>query len=305
VPTLRQRAAGEPGTDVATLTPSQIITRDLQRMEQQFQRAMPRGAEATQLIRDVQTLLSTNPKLAECVPATIYGGAMTMAQLGLRPGVLGHGWLVAFRDKKSGRMQAQLVLGYQGMVELAHRSGKIRSLIARTVFENDDYRVEYGLHEDLVHRPAPGDRGRPIAYYAVALFTTGGHAFITMTHAEMEAYRDRYAMARTRDGKIVGPWREQFEGMAHKTCVRQLAKWMPKGTDLAIGIAADESVRVDVDPLHSPETVSIAAGEDDTIDGETIEDNDLPPHDPATGEVQDPPPTPADWGPTAQPGSQP
>lgn len=79
---------------------------------------------------------------------------MTCAQLGLRPGVLGHAWLLPFYDSKSRQQQAQLVVGYQGLVELAHRSGKIQSLIARTVYANDYFDVDYGLEDKLVHKPS-------------------------------------------------------------------------------------------------------------------------------------------------------
>ncbi|MGW4488429.1 recombination protein RecT [Amycolatopsis sp. NPDC004368] len=247
------------------------ISQQIQQMEQSFKLAMPRGAEATQLIRDALTCLRMTPKLQQCDPQTVLGALMTCAQLGLRPGVLGHAWLLPFYDNRSKSHKAQLVIGYQGLVELAHRSGRIKSLIARTVFSNDTFEVEYGLDDNLIHRPALGHRGDPIAYYAVAKFTEGGHAFLVMTHEEMEDHRDRYAMAKNRDGQVVGPWRDQFEGMAHKTCVRQLAKWMPKSTDYASAIEADGSVRVDL----TPQPDALLHGEHprpDDIDGEIVED---------------------------------
>lgn len=215
---------------------------NIKAMEQQFQLAAPKGAEASQLVRDALTALRQNPQLAQCSQASVLGGLMTLAQLGLRPGVLGQAWLIPFKDYRQG-MVAQLVIGYQGLVELAHRSGKIQSLIARTVYEHDTFDVDYGLEDKLVHKPyMGGDKGAPIAYYAVAKFTTGGHAFYVMSHAEMEIYRERHVKAKK------GPWVDHYESMAHKTCVRQLSKWMPKSTELATGLSADNSVRVDLAP---------------------------------------------------------
>lgn len=218
-------------------------------MEKQYQAAMPRGGEAKQLVRDALTALRMTPKLGKCDAASVLGSLMTCAQLGLRPGVLGHAWLLPFWDGRSQSNKAQLVIGYQGLIELAHRSGKIASLIARTVYANDVFEVDYGLADTLVHRPALfEDRGEPIAYYAIAKFTTGGHAFIVMTQREMANYRDEHATAKTREGVVFGPWKDHFEGMAHKTCIRQLAKYMPKSTELAVALAADEGVRVDIRP---------------------------------------------------------
>ena len=142
----------------------------IQNMEHQFALAMPKGVEAAQLVRDALTSIQRNPKLAECDRFTVLGGLMTCAQLGLRPGVLGHAWLLPFWNAKNRRFEAQLVIGYQGYAELANRSGQIKSMIARTVYSNDHFSIEYGLDDKLVHRPAmTEDRGIPIGYYAIVV----------------------------------------------------------------------------------------------------------------------------------------
>lgn len=233
-------------------------------MESQFQLAMPKGAEAQQLVRDALTLLRATPKLAECEPSSVLGGLMTFAQLGLRPGsALGHAYLLPMWNGRNRRLEATPVIGYQGLIELAHRSGQIKSISARVVYENDEFHIEYGLNDDLIHRPVmDGDRGAPVAYYAVAKYVSGGYNFDVMTHREMEAHRDRFALAKNKQGQVVGPWKDNFEEMAKKTMIRRLAKVMPKSTDLATAIVADERVRVDLAP---------DAVEGEPIDGEYVE----------------------------------
>jgi recombination protein RecT len=245
------------------------IADEIRKMEKAYQMAMPKGAEASQLIRDALTALRMTRNLAKCEAQSVLGSLMTCAQLGLRPGVLGHAWLLPFWDSKNKGYKAQLVIGYQGLIELAHRSGKISSLIARTVYDGDDFDVDYGVADRLVHKPnLLGERGSPVAYYAIAKFTTGGYAFYVMSHRDMEKYRDRNATAKNREGKIFGPWVDHFEGMAHKTCVRQLAKYMPKSTELAMALAADEGVRVDLTPTVDP---AEATEHPDFLDGEVVE----------------------------------
>lgn len=274
------------------------IADEIRGMEKQFQLAMPKGAEAAQLIRDALTALRTTKNLAKCERTSVLGSLMTCAQLGLRPGVLGHAWLLPFWSGKDRCHKAQLVIGYQGLIELAHRSGKISSLIARTVYSNDDFDVDYGLADSLVHNPNLfGDRGDPIAYYAIAKFTTGGHAFMVMTHQEMLAYRQEHATAKDRDGKVFGPWIDNFEGMAHKTCVRQLAKYMPKSTELAQALSADEGVRVDLTPTVEP----AEATDHDVIDSELVEDVSEQ-TGPPPAVVEEPPVLTEGWPDTAQPG---
>ena len=275
--TLRDRAAAAAGREVAERVPEGMtLAHQVQAMEAQFQLAAPRGVEAAQLVRDSLTCLRTVRNLDKAEPKSVLGALMTAAQLGLRPGVLGHCWPLPFWDGRDKCFKAQLVIGYQGLVELAHRSGKVSSLIARTVYENDPaFDVDYGLSDNLVHKPLiNGDRGKPIAYYAGVKLTTGGHAFYVMGHDEMALYRDKYA-PKNKAGAIVGPWRDEFQGMAHKTCVRQLAKWMPKSTELATAIEVDGAVRVDLSPTTpaAEAAVHVEIGEQpdtDVVAGEVV-----------------------------------
>lgn len=249
----------------------------IREMEKQFQLAMPRGVEAVQLIRDGLTCLQRTPKLAECEHKSVLGALMTCAQLGLRPGVgvLGQAYLLPFWDKNAerpgggkGMHKAQLVIGYQGYVELAHRSGRIASIHARTVYRNDYFELEYGAAEDKwVHRPClDGPRGEPRLFYAVGRTIDGGYSVTDpMTVADMEEYRDRFATARNRQGEIVGPWVDHFEAMAHKTMVRKLMKLLPKSTEQQRAIAHDGGVRVDI----TPDAVD---AEPDYVDGEVVDE---------------------------------
>lgn len=234
-------------------------------LEEEFARALPNG-EARQIVQDALTCLRTIPKLDQCEPRSVLGALMTCAQLGLRPGVLGHAWPLPFWDSRSRGMKAQLIIGYQGYIHLGYLSDRVADFSGRAVRENDTYEVEYGLNPSLIHRPARGDRGTVIGYYATFRTTTGGAGFHDMTHDEVCAWRDQYA-PRGKPGKagelgpIVGPWRSaegsaDFIGMGIKTQLRQVAKWMPKSPQLATAAQVDGTVRVDVDMLTEAGGVS-------------------------------------------------
>lgn len=241
----RTTAAVERQQDPAKIT----IKDQIQRMEAQFALAMPRGVEAAQLVRDALTAINTTKNLDKCDPTSVLGSLMTCAQLGLRPGVLGQAWVLPFYSSKDRGYKAQLVIGYQGLVELAYRTGQISSLIAREVYEHDHFDVDYGLADSLIHKPLlTGDRGRIIAYYAIVKYKNGGHSFLVASREDVEKHRDQFASAKNREGKIFGPWVDNFDSMALKTVVRMLAKWMPKSTEFASAISADEGVRLDVSP---------------------------------------------------------
>lgn len=244
-------ARREPGKE---LDPVNRVGAQLMTMREQYQLAMPRGLEAQQLIRDAVTALRTNPKLMECFhrngdgvdnSATFYGALMTAAQLGLRPNVpaLQHGWVLPFRNNRRQVMDAVWIMGYQGMIELAHRSQLVSEIRSHTIYANEDFEIEYGLEDKLVHRPRfDSDRGEAILYYAVGRMTNGGRVFHVMGRDDVERIRQFSKSARMADS----PWNTDYDGMARKSTVRQLFKYLPKSTLLAQALASDEAVRVDL-----------------------------------------------------------
>lgn len=247
------------------------LRQQIEVMAPQFQMAMPRGLEAVQLVRDAITCLSRTPKLAQCDATSVLGGLMTCAQLGLRPAVLGQAWLLPLWNSKARGYQAQLIIGYQGLAELAYRSNRIASLDAHIVYENDIYDVDYGLKPKLKHKPTLfGERGAPIAYYAVAQMHPSGGKFNIMSREDVEKHRDRFAMAKTKEGVIIGPWRDHFDAMALKTQVLQLAKLLPKSPELLTGLAVDGGVRTDATPKADPAEVT------ETVEGEVVGEDEDP-----------------------------
>lgn len=252
-------------------------------MREQFALAMPRGGEAAQLVRDAITAVRTTKNLDRCSAPTVLGALMTCAQLGLRPNVsgLGHAWVLPYWSGKNRQYEARLIIGYQGYVELAYRTGTVASIVARAVREGDQFEFNYGLAETLRHKPSiMADRGKTIAYYAIVKFNGGGHIFGVMSRAEIEAHRDRFASAKTKTGEIVGPWATDFDAMATKTCLRDLAKYMPKSTEFANAIAADNSVRVDVSPQANPAEVSQVERDEPSIDVPVEPSGDVEPSEP-------------------------
>ena len=234
------------------------IQSQIQAMEKQFQMAMPRGLEAAQLVRDALTVVRQTPKLAECEPNSLIGSLMTAAQLGLRPGVgaLGHCYILPFYNGRTRRMEAQFILGYQGMLELANRSGDIEYVTAQKVCANDEFRQDpiSGKHQHLP--PVTGSRGEVMGYYCV-FFRKGSERgqMVYMTKEDMEDHRDKFATAK-KNGQVFGPWKDHFDAMALKTVVRQNFKFMPKSTMIENALVADETIRLTAAPMDDLSQVS-------------------------------------------------
>lgn len=210
------------------------------KLQKQLSMALPKHISAERLARVALTELRRNPQLAKCEQASFLGSLMICAQLGLEPGgPLGQAWILPFGNKRTGRLEAQFVLGYRGMLELARRSGQIVSVEARAVYEGDRFDCWFGLDSDLHHipdweNPARGNPEKLRFVYAVAKLKDGGVQFVVLSRRDIEAAR-----AASKSG-ATGPWSTHYEEMALKTAVRRLFKWLPISVELATAIEQDE-----------------------------------------------------------------
>lgn len=230
--------------------------------------ALPANMTPDRFIRIALTEIRRNPTLAACDWQSVVGGIMLSAQLGLEiGGPLGQSYLVPFKGK------AQFILGYKGIIALARRSGEIRSIDARAVYENDEFEFEFGLDERLVHRPALGDRGKPIAYYAIAKFKDGGHQIRVMSPEDVERHRAR---SRAKDN---GPWQTDYEAMACKTVIRSMAAFLPLSPEEHRSIELDgaqpRGLDLDLDRL-SLDVGEPAADPDAPVDAVLVDENGEP-----------------------------
>lgn len=214
-------------------TLAQLITR----MQPEIARALPRHMSPDRMARIATTVLRQTPALARTTPESFLGALLTASQLGLEPGPTGEAYLVPYGQV------CTFVPGYRGLIKLARNSGQLRDIWAEIVYERDEFTYTLGLHRDLIHEPAKGDRGKPVAVYAAAQLVDGGTPFVVMTVAEVEAIRGR-----SKAGKN-GPWVTDWAAMAKKTVVKQLAKWLPLSAEMSAAVALDGGVRTEVGAL--------------------------------------------------------
>jgi recombination protein RecT len=199
---------------------------------------LPQHVTPERLLRIAISEVRRNPKLANCSSASLLSAIFSCASLGLEPGgPLGHAYLIPYGQ------ECTFQVGYKGMIDLARRSGQIESLSARAVYQNDAFQYSFGLHEDLVHQPATGDRGQLTHAYAVARLKDGGIQFEVMDRQELEEVRDGsqgYQMAKKYNKKDT-PWISSFDEMCRKTVIRRLFKYLPVSVEIAKVVSLDEA----------------------------------------------------------------
>lgn len=222
---------------IATAQPKSLSSL-LDSMKPEIARCLPKHITADRMTRIALTEVRKNKDLAVCDQASFLGAIMQCSQLGLEPGgILGHAYLIPFDNKKAGKKEVQLIIGYKGLLDLARRSGQIKSMEAREVYANDKFHVSFGLNPEVIHEPnfAAPDRGALTHVYAVAHLVGGGTQFEVMSLSEVQKVRQQ-----SKAGNY-GPWVTHFNEMAKKTVLRRLFKYLPVSLEIQRAVSFDES----------------------------------------------------------------
>ena len=170
-----------------------------------------------------------SPQLQRCTPESIVESVVNAAQLGVDPGgALGEGYLVSYGEK------CQLILGYQGMISIARRSGEVRTIEANIVCENDTFEFSLGSGAFLTHRfDILSNRGSQRGAWAKAVLADGSEQFEVMSLPEITIIRERSKASKS------GPWVTDFAEMAKKTVIRRLFKRLPKSLAMMSAVEHD------------------------------------------------------------------
>lgn len=233
--------------------------------------ALPKHMDADRLARIALTTCQRNPMLLECDPRSVIGAIVTSAQLGLEPdNILGSAYLIPFYNSRTQRMEAQLIPGYKGLIDLARRSGQIKSITAHIVYENEECELLYGTDDNAIkHKPLPpSERGeKKIGAYAVAYFKDGGYQFEWMWMEDIEKIRETSKNYRDKKGEVIqsSVWVQHEDEMIKKTVIRRLCKYLPLSPELSKAVSLDEYAENNMPQENFVEVF------DDIIDTETGE----------------------------------
>lgn len=145
--------------------------------------------------------------------------------------------------------------------------------------------AQLGLTPKLTHKPTfGGNRGEPVAVYAVYHTKKGGYGMEVMGWDEALEFGRKKSMSFNN-----GPWKTDPEEMAKKTVVKKLLKYAPISADFARAMAADETVK-NFDPAKDKPADLLDEENVLTIDTDTPQDQpepdrERPPEEPAEEDI--------------------
>jgi recombination protein RecT len=186
--------------------------------------------------------VSRSPQLLGCDPRSIVIACMDALQLGLEPaGPLKQAYLIPYGNKRTGTSDAQMMIGYMGLLTLAKRSGAIQACAAEVVYPGDEFSIELGSDMRVSHRPrldGRSDYSQIKGAYAWARLDDGSVATEFMTKEQIERVR----AASKAGASEIGPWTQWWDMMARKTVIRRLISRLPivVTPELADAVGNDE-----------------------------------------------------------------
>lgn len=224
------------------------ITSKIDDNEERILSALTPTISRSQFMAVALQAIARSSRLLECTPSSIVLALIDAAELGLVPsGLMGSAYLVPYRNGKTRLYEAKLIPGYRGLIDLARRSGEVRTVEAQVVRQRDAFDYQYGTGQFIRHVPylnltnergpeTVDDRGEVklgvlldggpyIAVWARAVLASGEEQFDVKGMAFVDRIRARSKSADD------GPWVTDYEAMARKTMARQLLKYLPLAVD--------------------------------------------------------------------------
>lgn len=247
------------------------------------------GKNGTRFVSSIISAVQTTPALQECTNPSILNAALLGEALNLSPSPqLGQFYMVPFKNKKKGCVEAQFQLGYKGYIQLAIRSGYYKKLNVLPIKEGElvSYNpLEEEIEVDLIQDDITREQTPTAGYYAMFEYENGFKKSMYWSKQKMLAHADQYSMAFNVKGmealeagkipekdmwKYSSFWYKDFDGMAMKTMLRQLiSKWGIMSIELQSAIDKDMAV------IHEDGTADYVDTVDESEDAEVVADQEL------------------------------
>lgn len=230
-----------------------------EKRKHELAKALPSHVSIDRLLRIATSTIQRNPKLLAATQQSLLAGVVISSQLGLELNTpLGQAWLIPYdRSVNNGGKwekvtEAQFQLGYQGVIDLAYRTGLYKTIYTEKVYEKDTFSYALGLNKDLIHVPSEEeDRGELKGVYAVYHLKNGGFDFKYWPTSKIMSHAKKYSKSwedKQSNFKKGSAWADNFEGMAPVPVLKDLLKLAPKSIEFANQLSLDGSIKDEIKP---------------------------------------------------------
>lgn len=190
------------------------------------------GKRTPQFVSSLVSLINATPQLQKAfyeAPITIVQSALKAASydLPIDP-ALGYAYIVPFNNKQpdgTKRAEAQFILGYKGMIQLALRTGVYKTINVSDVRvgEVKSYdRLKGEIEIDWIEDDEEREQTPIAGYVGYYKLINGTEHTLYMTIKQIDAHEKKH-----RKGQYRGKgWNDDYDAMCQKTVLRKLiSKW--------------------------------------------------------------------------------
>lgn len=208
---------------LAKITPRALVE---ERMEKMLLCLPTKRETALVRFRQAAMAIAQSPNISRCTPESVAAAVYACARLNLIPDpILKQVYIIPFGP------QATVVLGYNGLIDLARRACPSLSIRTGVVYENDDYVYREGLDPEFSIKKRwwetqSGERGKLRFAYCIYQYPGSSPQIVVVSRQELEELA-----AKSRSGFKPGtPWHDHFAAMGEKTAVKRASKvWTLSG----------------------------------------------------------------------------
>lgn len=221
---------GQKGSETKSLVVSDVKTwLKSDQFRAAINKSLPKHLTADRFVRIALTAMMKEPKIAQCSQESLFQVLLDLSSLGLEPdGRRAH--IIPFRNK--GVLEAQLLIDYKGLIELAKRSGEVVCWRAEAVCDGDEFSWQDGIVYHKIDWLKP--RGKLLAAYSHVKNKDGIDEYEVMTAEQIEGIRKRSKAANC------GPWKSDYKEMAKKTVIRRHSKRLVLSQEFNEAIVKDD-----------------------------------------------------------------
>ncbi len=178
-------------------------------------------------------LYSGDRTLQNCDPQAVAMECLKAASLNL-PLVksLGFAYVVPFKNVPT------FVVGYKGLIQLAQRTGQYKTINADVVYEGE---IDTNVRKLTGGIEFVGERksDKVVGYFAMFQLLNGFEKVLYMSKEDVEKWAKHYSPSYN---SSYSPWKNEFEKMAEKTCLRRLiGTYGPMSAEMQKAFISDDS----------------------------------------------------------------
>ena len=246
--------------------------------KQQFAQIL--GQKSAGFMSSVLAVVNNNDLLKKATAPSVVNSALIAATLDLpiNPN-LGFSAIVPYYDSKTHQTIAQFQIMYRGMIQLAMRSGQVKTIIAEEVHEGELVSANKFTGEYVFDESARSS-DVVVGYMAHLKLVNGFEKTLYMTIDEVTNHATQYSQTFR---KGYGVWKDNFSAMAKKTVTKLLlSKYAPLSIEMQRAMMFDQAsvkgeVNVDdidsanVEYVDNQESARASMLNDDIEDAEIVE----------------------------------